>query len=55
MNCHWCGALVRYLVTGRRRTYRVCGECLWRAQREAGVPRSTASIDLGLLNPDDTP
>ncbi len=51
MNCDWCQQLARYLVTGRAGKRRVCDDHLERAQREAGVPRSTESIELGLLEP----
>lgn len=51
MTCHWCEHLARYVVTGRRGKRRVCDGHLERAQREAGTPRSTESIELGLLEP----
>lgn len=51
MNCDWCGELARYLVTGRRGKRRVCDGHLGRARREAGIPRTTESIELGLLEP----
>lgn len=50
MNCDWCPQVARYLVAGRKK-YRVCDGHLERAQREAGIPRTTESIELGLLEP----